>query len=298
MARPGVHASTAWLFMLPFLLLFALFTLWPLLFNGWLAFHDYFIASGATAWNGLANFVFLAEDEQYFHPALLHTLVFLLVVPVLQLVALGMALLLRVNRPGIGMFRALFYSPVILSVTIGAVVWQQLLQPDGLVNWLLASLAGLPQHTLPDWLNDPRYALAATLVFYCWKYAGYYMVLYLAGLQNVPRAQLEAAMLDGAGAWARLRHITLPALQPVILLATLLATIAALKAFQEIVVLTGGGAGTSTLLVYAYYVGFYGQNFGAAGAVAFLLTLFCLLLARVQLRWLGENGLLRHGGVR
>lgn len=298
MARPGVSERTAWLFMAPFLLLFAVFTLWPILFNGWLAFHDYFLLSGNTAWNGFANFVFLAEDKQYFHPALLHSLIFLLVVPLLQLVAFGLALLVRPRRPGTGFFRALFYSPVILSVAIAAVVWQQLLQPDGLVNWLIASVTGLARHHPPDWLNDADYALAATMLFFCWKYAGYYMVLYLAGLQSVPRSLLEAAMLDGAGAWARLRHVTLPAMQPVILLSTLLSTIAALKAFQEIIVLTGGDAGTSTLLVYAYFVGFYGQNFGVAGAVALLLTLFCLLLAWLQMHWLGEHGVLRHGGVK
>ncbi|WP_028455705.1 carbohydrate ABC transporter permease [Chitinilyticum litopenaei] len=296
MARPGVGERTAWLFMAPFLLLFAVFTLWPLLFNGWLAFHDYFIRSGNMAWNGFAHFVALAEDEQYFHPALRHTLIFLLVVPVLQLTALGLAILLSPARAGFGFFRALCYSPVILSVTIGAVVWQQLLQQDGLVNWLLGLISGVPRQSLPDWLNSTDWALPATMAFFCWKYAGYYMVLYLAGLQGVPKTLQEAAMLDGAGPWARFRHVTLPALQPVILLATLLSTIAALKAFQEVIVLTGGGNGTITLLVYAYYSAFYAQNFGIAGAVALLMTLLCLLLATLQLRWFGEHGRLRHGG--
>lgn len=294
MARPGVRERDAWVFILPFFLIFSLFTLWPLLLNAWLAFHDYFIHSGNTAWNGFANFVYLAEDDIYFYPAIKNTLILLLVVPLIQGGALMLALL--ASHPAMGVFRVIFYLPVIIAVSLAGVVWQQVLKADGLLNGLIAFIFQVPIFNLPDWLNEPRFALLAVMLFFFWKHIGYYMVLYLAGLQALPHAQLEAAKIDGANRWQCLWHITLPALQPVILLSTLLSTIAALKTLQEVLVMTGGQSDTQTVQMYVYDAAFYGHSFGVAAAAALILTLICLALAYLQWRLFGEKGLIRRGG--
>jgi putative chitobiose transport system permease protein len=294
MAMPGLRERDAWLFVLPFLLVFAVFTLWPLLLNVWLAFHDYFILSGNMAWNGFANFVYLAEDELYFYPAVNNTLIFLLVVPPLQIAALLLAIL--ASGPNMGVFRVIFYIPVIIAVSLAGVVWQQVLKADGLLNGLLALLSGLAIEKMPDWLNEPRYALFAVMLFFCWKHLGYYMVLYLAGLQQQPQAQLEAAKMDGANRWQILIYITLPALQPIILLSTLLSTISALKTLQEVVVMTGGQSDSTTLQLYIYGAALYGQSFGVAAAAALILMSLCLGLAYLQWQVFGEKGLMRRGG--
>lgn len=164
MARPGVRERDAWVFILPFLLIFSLFTLWPLLLNAWLAFHDYFIHSGNTVWNGFANFVYLAEDDIYFYPAIKNTLILLLVVPLIQAGALMLALL--ASHPAMGVFRVIFYLPVIIAVSLAGVVWQQVLKADGLLNGLIAFVFQVPIFNLPDWLNEPRFALFAVMLFF------------------------------------------------------------------------------------------------------------------------------------
>ncbi|WP_432721344.1 sugar ABC transporter permease [Jeongeupia wiesaeckerbachi] len=296
MAMPGVHPRTAYLFIAPFFAVFAVFTLWPMLFNLWLAFRDYFPQTGNSMWNGFAHFVELADSESFGH-TLKNSLLFLLLVPLLQAGAFGLALLVHTRLPGIGFFRALYYLPVVIAVSIAAVVWQQVLRFDGLFNWLLESVRLIDFGTQPDWLGNPQLALYAVMAFSFWKNVGYYMVLYLAGLQTVPRAPLEAAQIDGADAWQRLRHVVLPAMQPVILLCTLLSTIQALKTFQEVIVLTGGQADTQTALVFVYGAAFFGHNFGLAAAAGLIVTLACLALAALQLRYFGEHGLLRRGGA-
>ncbi|SMC19167.1 putative chitobiose transport system permease protein [Andreprevotia lacus DSM 23236] len=289
MARPGVRPYTGILFVLPFLLPFALFSLWPLLCNLWLSLMDYFLAERATAWNGFANYVALTESD-YFIRGLKNSLLFLLTVPALQIGALGLALLVRRALPGAGWFRTMYYLPVVVAVSVVAVAWRYVFQYDGLLNSMLDWSHLWPGADM-DWLGRPQFALYAAMIFAVWKNVGYYMVLYLAGLQAVPRALHDAALLDGAGFWQRLRHVTLPALQPVILLCTLLATMGALKTFQEVLVLTGGGSDTITLLMFVYGAAFHGQSFGLAAAAAVVMMIICFAVAAVQFRYFGQKGI-------
>ncbi|KAF0815239.1 Lactose transport system permease protein LacF [Andreprevotia sp. IGB-42] len=289
MAKPGVHRYTAYLFVLPFLLPFAVFSLWPLLYNVWLSLMDYFLAERITAWNGLANYVTLSESE-WFAQGLKNSLLFLLVVPLMQAAALALALLVQQKLRGISFFRAVYYLPVIIAVSIAGVVWRYVFHYEGMLNGVL-SFTGLWPGAAVDWLGEPKVALYATMLFSLWKNVGYYMVLYLAGLQAVPRALIDAAHLDGAGPWQRLRHVTLPTLRPVILLCTLLSTIGALKAFQEILVLTGGRSDTITLLMFVYSAAFRGQSFGVAAAAAVVMMVVCFVIAAAQFRLFGQKGI-------
>ncbi|GGP26591.1 carbohydrate ABC transporter permease [Silvimonas amylolytica] len=297
MALPGVRPATGWLFVAPFCAVFAVFILWPLGYNAWLALHDYFLQTGHTQWNGFANFVMLTWPEREFGPALKNSLIFLVLVPMLQIAGLGLALLLHRPFPGAGLIRALCYVPVIIAMSIAAVVWRQAFAADGLVNSFLATFGIISAQNPPLWFSRENLALYPVILFAFWKNLGFYMVLYLAGLQSVPREQHEAAILDGANRFERLRHVTLPALQPVILLCTLLATIYALKAMQEPLYLTRGSAHTTTALLYVWNAAFYGHQFGYAAAAGLIVTVICLMLALFQFRLLGEHGRLRQGNA-
>ncbi len=157
-----------------------------------------------------------------------------------------------------------------------------------MLTWLLTSLGLL--HDQIDWLGEPKIALYMMMIFTFWKGIGYYMVLYLAGLQAIPSEVEEAAVLDGANAWQRFWKITVPMVKPTILLCTLLSTIAAIKVMQEPIVLTKGGKGdTYTALFYVYDQAFRNFNFGRAAAAGLVITFFCVLLAIIQFRFFGEK---------
>lgn len=293
MAKPGVRPLTGWLFVAPCALVFAVFTLWPMLFNGWLAFQDYFIAERVAVWNDFANFVTLYKSAT-FRLSITNSLLMLLTVPIIQAGALGLALLVHRKLPGVTFFRATFYLPVVITVSIAAIVWRYVFHYDGMLNWLLTAIGVFEPGHGPQWLDQHVPALIAVMLFAFWKNVGYYMVLYLVGLAAIPRELTEAAVLDGAGPRARFIHITLPMLAPVIVLCTLLSTIAALKTFQEVLTLTGGSGETVTALYFVYNMAFSGFNFGAAGAAAMLFTLVCLAVALVQLRVMGRHNPFRR----
>ncbi|MBM5572120.1 MULTISPECIES: carbohydrate ABC transporter permease [Deefgea] len=294
MAKPGVKSYTAYLFILPFALPFLLFNLWPLLFNFYLSFMDYFIASRVTVWNSFANYIELI-DNRYFAESFKNSLLFLITVPILQIGALGIALLLFRTIPGITFFRAGFYYPVIIAIPITGIVWNYFFAYQGILNGLLSAFDLLPDGRNIGWVTDSNVALYSVMLFFIWKNIGYYMVLYLIGLQRVPQDLLDAAKLDGANAWDSFWHVTLPTLRPIILLCSLLATIGALKVLVEVLVLTGGGYGTLTMLLFVYYTAFTGSTFGIAAAASTVILALCLMIAAILLKFLGEDGVWGKG---
>ncbi|XZG69366.1 carbohydrate ABC transporter permease [Chitinibacteraceae bacterium HSL-7] len=279
----------AYLFMAPALVLLGLFTFIPVGFNTYLAFHDYRIADGSSVFTGLANFRYILQEE-LFHDALKNSLLYLLTVPVVQIVALVCAKLVNNKLAGMTLVRATLYVPVITAISIAGVVWTFVYKYDGMLNGFLGWVGRMvyllaPGETVEiDWLGDPDIALWAVMAFTCWKGIGYYMVLYLAGLQAIPREVEEAARLDGATAWDAFWRITVPMVKPTILLCTLLSTIGALKAFQEVLVLTRGQSDTYTALYYVYDQAFKNFVFGRSAAAGLVVTFFCVLLAVIQFR--------------
>jgi putative chitobiose transport system permease protein len=284
----------AYFFLAPALILMGIFVFWPVGFNTYLAFHDYEIAGGATTWNNFANFKHIWEEE-LFHQAVKNSLLFLLVVPPIQLFSLLIAKLVNNKLPGMTFFRAVYYIPVITAISIAGVVWSFVLNYTGMLNAILSSIGHmfflLPETTMLeiDWLGNPHIAMYSIMLFTFWKGLGYYMVLYLAGLQGIPSEVEEAAILDGANAWDRFWKITVPMMKPTILLCTMLSTIGALKVFQEVVVLTSGKAETYTALFYVYDQAFKNFNFGVSAAAGLVVTFFCVLLAALQFRFFGEK---------
>ncbi|GGK87581.1 carbohydrate ABC transporter permease [Deinococcus radiotolerans] len=272
----------AYAFMLPFLILLVLYHTWPVIFGSYLAFTKYNIIS-PPQWVGLANFRELFADEQFWS-GLRNSLKYVLVVPVIQVISILVALL--VNRPlrGIGFFRTAYYVPVVTSFAVVGLIWSWLYKQGGAVNSVLMGL-GLMRgdHSL---LDNPATALFAVMFVTLWKGIGYYMVLYLAGLQGISRELEEAATIDGATRSQVFWNITLPGLRPTILVCSLLSTISAIKVFEELYVMTPNGypaGSTYSALMYSFSKAFGGDfNFGLAAAASMVVAVVSILFGLIN----------------
>ncbi|GGN37785.1 carbohydrate ABC transporter permease [Deinococcus daejeonensis] len=279
-------------FLAPALILLAVFTFYPLLYGAYLGFTEYSGARFANhlppQWVGLRNFETVLGDP-LFRTALANSVKYLLVVPALQLASLAVAVLVAKNIPGIALFRAAYYVPVITSVSLAAVMWEWVFNREGTLNWLLRALHLTTPEAAFGWLNNEQWAFWAVMLVTFWRGFGYYMVLYLAGLQAIPEELEEAAILDGASAWQRFWRVTVPLMRPTILLCTLLSTIAALRVLEEVLVLTNGGPlnSTYTALMYVYAKAFQGFDFdyGVASAAGLVVALVALLLSALNFRF-------------
>ncbi|WP_043613480.1 carbohydrate ABC transporter permease [Chromobacterium violaceum] len=284
MRKPSKTTLQAYLFLAPALLLLAIFSFWPVGFGSFLAFTRYNLID-APQWVGLDNFRELFGDE-LFLSALKNSALYLLVVPAIQLLAILLAVLVNNNLPGIKLFRAAYYLPVVTSVSVIGIIWNFMYTEDGVLNAALRWL-----HLVNDpvgWLTDDHIALFAVMFITVWRGIGWYMVLYLAGLQAIPADVYEAAQLDGAGRWQRFWRITVPLLAPTILLCSVMSVLAAVKAFEEVQILTKGGPmqSTYTALFYAYEFGIKSLNFGRALAASLVMSAFCIALAWLNFRYL------------
>jgi multiple sugar transport system permease protein len=233
---------------------------------------------------GGANYVQLLHEPRFW-TALRNTLYFVLVGGPLSIAAsLGAALLLNARLARWkGIFRTVFFLPVVTTLVAVAVVWRYLYHPrHGLLNQLLALVGVGPL----DWLGDPRWAMPAIIVLAVWKNFGFNMIIFLAGLQSIPERLHEAARLDGAWAWQQLRHVTLPMLAPTFVFVTILTMIGYFQLFAEPYVMTQGGPANATLSVVLlmYEEGFRWWNMGFGAAIAFVLFVVILAGTLVQLR--------------
>ncbi|WP_347040943.1 carbohydrate ABC transporter permease [Brachybacterium nesterenkovii] len=285
--RNAAEARAGILLALPFLLLFGVFTAWPVIQSMFMSFTDMRISDIRTPFAvdfvGFDNYM-TAFGDPVFRRAALNTAVFVIVgVPLTMSCGLAAAVVLD---KGIGRFRAVFrmgfYTPVITSIVAVAVVWRFLLHPDtGLVNTVLAWV-GIDG---PNWLGDPRTALLSLIVMATWRNFGTSMIIFLAGLQSVPQELHEAAALDGAGAWKRFLHVTLPGIRPTLLFVLVTTTIGYLQFFEEPFVMTKGGPldATTSASMYTYEQFGFG-NYGVAGAMAYLTFVVIAIVTVIQFR--------------
>lgn len=263
------------LFVSPWLAGFVCFTLWPFVASVYLSFCDYDILS-PPRWIGAANYRQLVTDDPYFVTALYNTLYYtLFAVPLGVVFSVAIALLLNMRVVAVPLYRAVYYLPSIVPVVATAVLWMWLLNPQyGLVNAALDSL-GLPE---PGWLSDPSWSKPSLVLMGIWGIGGS-IVIYLAGLQDVPPELYEAAELDGAGPWQRVCHVTLPLLSPVIFFNLVMGLIGSMQYFTQAYVMTLGGPVDSTLFysIYLFRRAFTYLDMGYASAMAWLL--FVLIMA-------------------
>ena len=288
--RPGTPRQTrsAWLLVSPALLLVSAFFFLPVMIGLVLSLTDFDIyaigAPDTARFVGIHNYADLLRLP-LFWKALGNTFYFVGVgAPLSVLVSLVAALLVnsRLTRfqP---FFRSVFFLPVVTTLVAVAIVWRYVYQPQyGLANWALRALR-LPAI---DWLGNPRWAMPAIILLAVWKNFGYNMLIFLAGLPSIPRDLSEAAELDGAGAWQRLRHVTLPGLRPTFVFVGVTTVLGFFQLFAEPYVMTQGGPldSTTTLVLYMYEEGFRWWRMGNAAAIAFVLFAFMLTGTLVQMR--------------
>lgn len=276
------------LFIGPNLLLFGIFTYWPLLYNAYLSFVSWNFIRPRKRWVWFNNYIEVFSSSQFW-VIFWNTIVFAsMSVGATLVLGLGLALLLNQPLRGRNAARAVLFAPVILSGAAIAVVWSYIFDPR---YGLIADLLGMVGLNSPNWLIDPFWAMPAVIIVYVWKNLGYAVVIYLAGLQSIPRELYEAARVDGAGPWARFLHVTLPGLSPIAFFLSVTSILACFQAFDIIKVLTDGGPAnaTNTLIYHLYELGFVSYNAGEAGVVTMVLFGFMLLLTLIQIRYLEQR---------
>lgn len=286
-ANPRTRSRAAWGFVAPALIAIGVFFAVPVFAALLLSLTDFDIYALADLRNlrfvGLDNYVNLFSNP-LFWGAMKNTGLFALIgVPASIAASLAAALLLNARiikwRP---VWRVAFFAPFVTTLVATAVLWNYLLHTRyGLINWALTGV-GLPA---VDWLGSPATSIPAILIFVVWKTFGYNMLIFLAVLQTVPDELHEAARIDGAGAWTRFRHVTLPAIAPTLLLVSIISVASFFQLFAEPYVMTQGGPAQSTVTVlyFMYEEGFKWWNLGSASAVAFILFLCILAVTLVQL---------------
>jgi multiple sugar transport system permease protein len=289
------RSLVGWIFAGPALILLGLFFFVPVLLAFALSLTNFDLYSladyGNTQFVGFANYAELLRTP-LFWKALGNTFYFVAVgVPLSIAVSLGAALLLNGAATGlVGLFRTALFAPVVTTLVAVAVIWRYLLHTRyGFINHVLDSVGVAPV----DWLGDPDWSMPAIILFAVWKNFGYNMVILLAGLQTIPSDLYEAARIDGANSWQRFRHVTVPALAPMLLLVSILTMAGYFQLFAEPYVMTQGGPVESTVsvLYFMYDQGFKWWNLGFASAVAFALFLVMVLFTALQYRFARARGM-------
>jgi multiple sugar transport system permease protein len=280
---------TAYLFNLPGMILFIFLVAYPVWTSFNLSFREWDILGTEKAFVGLANYREAISDETFWD-SIGHSIYFVLgSVPLTMAIALGLALLLNSKIRGLGLFRTAYYLPVITPLVIAAIIWKWVYNADfGLANYYLLKIGLIDKPLL--WLSDRELAMPAVIVTNIWKGVGFNMVVYLAGLQAIPQEFYEAADVDGAGPWQRFRRITLPLVLPTTVFLLIINTIGAMKAFENIFVMTNGGppgpgGATTTVVYYIYVTAFNFFRMGYASALAYILFLLLFVVSFAQFHW-------------
>jgi len=272
------------LFLTPALVLFGLFFLWPAFTAVQLAFYKYDAAGPPPEWIGLGNFQRLVEDPRFWKALINSGLFLVLMMPILVIVPLLLAVLVNLPLRGIKVFRLLYYLPVVTSMVVVAIAWNYVFHQRGVLNWILTTLGLLDEPV--QYLLDPGWALPSLVLVECWKSLGFYMMIYLAGLQSIPRDLYEAAHVDGANAWQRLRHITIPGVRPYIAVVVVLAALDSMQVFTSVFVMTQGGPqdATMTLGYYLYEQAFRNGETSYANAMGIVLWAILVVFSLLSYR--------------
>lgn len=280
----NIRRLTPYLFLLPALVVLGLTVFWPALQAFYLSFTQYeYDLTQTPQWVGLANFRRLWIDP-VFWKTMGNTLLYLLgVVPILVVAPLGLALLVNQKLRGINWFRASFYTPVVISMVVAGIAWRWLYAENGLFNQFLAQLGfkdGIP------WLTSPNWAIFSVMAVTIWKGLGYYMVIYLAGLQSIPAELYEAAAIDGSDGYSKHWDITVPLMRPYLFLVAAISAISATKVFEEVYIMTQGGPRNSskTVVYYLYEQAFSDLEISYACTIGLVLFLIILGLSILNLK--------------
>jgi multiple sugar transport system permease protein len=289
--RPGgaAHALAGWVWVAPSLTLVGVFFFWPLAYAVWISGHVWPLF-GRARWNDWANYRALLDDEMFWR-ALGFTLRYTAALtPILFAVAFLLALLANSERRGVEIFRTIWFLPTAIGLSTASVLWAWMLNGDvGIFTPLMRGL-GLVSGPIP-YLDNATNALVAASSMVIWKTAGFNMVLFLLGLQSIPRDVVEAARIDGAGPAQTFLHVTLPLMKRTILLALALSVIGSLLAFEQFYVITRGGPqnATMTLVYWIFHSAFVSFRIGYASALSIALLVIVLTITALQFVLLRER---------
>lgn len=276
------EAAAAWWLLLPALVFLGVFVFWPMLYLLFLSFTTGSFTRDGVQWHGLRNYLRLLLDPDV-RQVLWNTLYFTIATVIPSLVIpLALAVLLNRSLALRGLLRTAYFIPSVTSLVAVGLGFRWLFQTQGPINELLAVFGLSPV----PWLSSPVWAMPVLIVLSTWKQLGFNLVVFLAGLQAIPRSRYEAAALDGAGPWAQFWHVTLPGLRPTLVFAAITTAIFTLRSFESVYVITGGGPLNSTnILVYYIYEQAFAQfDFGYAAAAAVVLVLLVIGMIYVQIR--------------
>ena len=285
------EALTGWLFVSPALIGFGIFTFGAILYSLYLSFTDYDMF-GTPEWVGLENYIKAFTNDEYFYQYFGNTFYFAIVlVPVVLVISLFLAILInkKVGRLTKA-YRVALFLPSITSTVAVSMVWLWIFNPDmGILNNFLTAIGF---HNPPMWLSDPEWSKPALIIMRVWQMSGYYMLLFLAGLQTIPETLYEAAEVDGASSWQRFTRITVPMLSNTTFVVVILLIIESFNMFESIFVMTEGGplGSTSTIMYYIYEQGFMSYNMGYASALAWIFFALILVFTLIQFRFRREQG--------
>lgn len=282
-----------WPFLLPAMLFICIFIFFPAVYVIYLSFFKWNLLSSAPKFVGLSNYVHLASDP-LFHQALTNSALLTGGMVIISLpLGLFLATIADIGLRGTRVYRTILFGPYVLPLVGSGLVWTLLFNAhNGLINVFLAGV-GING---PDWLGSGHFALTAVLIVTIWQFTGYYMLIFLGGLQGVPIALKEAAAIDGANRVHVFRHVTLPAITPSIFFALIVCMIQSLQSFDQVYTMTGGGpdGATSTIVYYIFKMGFAMYNIGPATAASVILLMILAILTAIQLkysnRWVVEEG--------
>lgn len=287
--RPGVlrrRGSLAGLvFVLPGFALYALVMLYPAVQALLISLRDYAIAPGAESpWIGLDNYTRALADPVLMRSFVNAGVYMLATVPLQIAIGLGLAVLLDNALPGRTVFRVLFYLPVVTSWVVVSLLFQYLFATDGVANWFLVDVVGVVDQPV-NWLGQRWSAMVVISALGVWKGVGWSMLIFLAALTGVPRQLHEAAALDGAGAWRRFKHVSMPYIRGTMATVVILLVIGGFNVFTSVLLITDGGPlnQTQVPLTYMYQQAFDYLDFGYGSAISFLLTMLVLAISGLQL---------------
>jgi multiple sugar transport system permease protein len=297
--RPTVREGiTGWLFAMPWIIGFIVFTVGPMAFSAYTSFTQYNITTDPK-WVGTRNYEELFQDDRFFLSLGNTFWIVLVKVPLVTFFSIGIALLLNMKLPGEKTFRAIFYLPQVLSGVAAIFLWKWILAPDGLFNNALGAV-GVPESAQPGWFNDPSWTKPGLVVMGMWWIGGN-ILIYLAGLKGIPDHLYEAAEIDGAKGWRKVWHISLPLLTPTIFFQVVTGVIGTFQIFTTAYVLSsasndqstlsqGGPGGSLLFMVFYLYLRAFGKTgqggfqMGYASAMAWVLFALILVVTLIQLR--------------
>jgi multiple sugar transport system permease protein len=278
------NTRDGYLFLAPYLLVVALFMVYPIFSGLWISLHEWAILGSSRPFVGLSNYARMLRDNTFWK-SLVNTLYFVVLSTPL-LVVLGLVFAILLNRPmrGRTLFRSAIFLPYILSISVVGMLWLWLLQPrHGLLSY---HLRGIPFLSEINWLGDPRIAMPSIALTTVWWTVGFNMVLFLAGLQDIPAELQDAARIDGAGRFQEFWYITLPLLKRITLFVVAMQVIRSFQIFGQVYIMTGGGpyGATRVLVQYIYESGFKYWKMGYASAMAYVLLAFIMVFTLLQMR--------------